>query len=97
MRAANEEKWAHIDELGALVSKMPDYRGAVTIVQGTKDILVPWENATRAEQSLSGSDFKLVLLKGENHFLPWSQEDLVAEEIVAMADKVPVSGLVVAQ
>ncbi len=87
MRAANKEKWAHIDELSELEEGMKRYEGAVTLIHGTRDSLVPVENSIRAARLLELSDVRSIILDDVQHFIPWTQEDLIVEEIVLMIEK----------
>ena len=86
---ANDEKWAHTEELNALADQMHTYNGSVSIIHGTKDRLVPYENAIRAETLLSGADVALRILEGEDHFIPWSREAMVIKEILRLVEMKP--------
>ena len=88
LRAANEEKWAHLDELDLLNEKMSDYTGHVTFIHGTKDSLVPTENSTMAIEVMKLAKNRLIILDGEDHFIPWSRETLVTDEIVRMIQQI---------
>ena len=89
LKMANDEKWAHTEELNALADQMHTYNGSVSIIHGTKDRLVPYENAIRAETLLSGADVALRILEGEDHFIPWSREAMVIKEILRLVEMKP--------
>lgn len=88
LQVANDEKFAHITGLDALNKKMTVYPAHVTLIHGKRDRLVRWENSTRAASMLSDAEVRLILLEREDHFIPWSKEDLVVEEILRMFAKI---------
>lgn len=56
----------------------------VTILQGTKDRLVPYENAIYAERKLvNAKEVKVKLLDNENHFIPFTKPELITKELLA--------------
>ncbi|MBV6644113.1 MAG: alpha/beta hydrolase [Cyclobacteriaceae bacterium] len=54
------------------------------VVQGTKDMLVPKENADFAQEVIADSLIEVRLLEGANHFIPWSHDYEVAKAIQDM-------------
>ena len=42
------------------------------VIQGTADVLVPWQNAEFAKRMLPDSLLEVRYLEGVNHFIPWS-------------------------
>ncbi|MCC6727117.1 MAG: alpha/beta hydrolase, partial [Saprospiraceae bacterium] len=62
-----------------------DIRCPVTVVQGTKDSLVPAGNADFARKMLvSSGKLQVLMLEGEDHFIMWTKEKMIAAEIVKM-------------
>jgi pimeloyl-ACP methyl ester carboxylesterase len=56
----------------------------VTILQGKKDRLVPYENAIYAERKLvNAKEVKVKLLDNENHFIPFTKPELITKELLA--------------
>ena len=78
--STNEEILALKKEL---IKMKPDWKlitQPVSIIQGKKDRLVPYENAAFGKKMLQNSEPKMVL-KDINHFVPWENPDLITEEI----------------
>ena len=58
----------------------------VTVFQGEEDDLVPKGNAYFAKEKLINSDsVKIEMIKGGNHFILWSLQDLIVKEIVRLS------------
>jgi len=88
LKVATDEKYSHVDELKKM---LPDYKKLcipVIYIHGDEDSLVPFENLAFAEKSIDSNCLKLIALAGEDHFLPWSQEALIKEELFALGSKV---------
>ena len=82
LRNANAELMALKPELEALALALPRIRARVVIVHGTKDALVPVANVPFMQAHLTGARcVKVLLLEGQNHFLPWNAEATVREAI----------------
>ncbi|MCB1176610.1 MAG: alpha/beta hydrolase [Leptospiraceae bacterium] len=67
-----------------LTKILPDWKNIKTnviFIQGGKDSLVPPENANFAKRVLVNSDFKLIYKEDLNHFIPWTNFDLVKSSI----------------
>jgi len=79
--ATNEEIIALKDELNDLSSEWDKITQPVSIIQGGKDILVPAENADYAQKMLINTTPKMVLIPEMNHFIPWSNPELIVMEI----------------
>ena len=80
---ANREIRALKSELTDMLPLWSNVTQRVSIIQGDKDDLVPPENADFAEKKLSKAEsLNMVRLKGVNHFIPWSQYEVVRAEIV---------------
>lgn len=92
LRVAAEEKFAHSAEL----KKMTPFYNRIDIpiyhIHGTKDSLVPYENLDFSKQHLLPDLFEPITLEGEDHFLPWAQQELIIKEILGMAAANKVSG-----
>jgi pimeloyl-ACP methyl ester carboxylesterase len=52
-----------------------------TIIQGQKDILVAMEHADYAEEMMINAPTRVMRMPKENHFIPWTQKELVKESI----------------
>jgi pimeloyl-ACP methyl ester carboxylesterase len=81
-RSSNTEKLSHLEELPLFDPLWDEIRTPVIIIHGTRDRLVPYENAPYAARRI-GSDFaELITLEDEDHFILWTQRDLVVERIL---------------
>lgn len=82
--STNEEILALKDELKKLNPTWSSITQPVSIIQGKKDNLVPYENALFGEKKLSNSK-PFIVIKDMNHFIPWENPDLITEEILRIS------------
>ncbi len=88
-QASNKEMWPLQEQLtiqekrwGELTS-MP-----LTIIHGEKDMLVPFETvAFLREKMTNNPNYKEVIEKDMNHFIPWSHTELMTKEIKLQLNK----------
>ncbi len=78
--ATNEEILALEDELEDMKPLWGQITQPVSIIQGTKDNLVPYENALFGKEMLINSKPEMVI-KDMNHFVPWEYPHLIRKEI----------------
>jgi len=83
LRTSNEEVHALRTGLEDLESRLGDIKSPVTVIQGKKDWLVPYQNVAYLREKLTSVKLKEILLQNEGHFLPWKQLPLIKEEILA--------------
>ncbi len=69
---SNEEILPLKTELQNMLDCWQFIRSEVIVIQGTKDSLVPKENADFASTVLSDSILEVRLLEGVDHFIPWT-------------------------
>lgn len=72
-----------------LQDMMKDYTGikAYTILmQGEKDRLVNMGNAFFAERMIPDSLYQIQMLPKEDHFIPWTQKELVVKNLITLID-----------
>jgi pimeloyl-ACP methyl ester carboxylesterase len=82
LRNANEELMVFKGELLALQPLLPLITSPTIIVHGTKDDLVPFANVAYMQSHLTGVKcLKIVVLEGQNHFLPWNSESTVRDAV----------------
>ena len=87
-RVTNDEIYFLEDELIEMLPLWKNIRVPVTVIQGTKDKLVPAGNADFARKQLVNSPkVKIVLEEGMNHFVPWSRPDLIKTAITYYIDR----------
>jgi pimeloyl-ACP methyl ester carboxylesterase len=58
------------------------------VIHGTTDRFVPVENADFLKDRMVSTEVKLLKLEGEDHFLPWSQQELIVKELRSLMIKV---------
>ena len=84
LRASNEEIYHLKPELEELVPLWPRITASTTVIQGKKDVLVPWANATYAQRMITNAPVKLMMVDDMNHFVPWSHPQLIRQAIADM-------------
>ena len=90
LRVANEEIWPLQQELRQQENLWQNIQCPVTVLQGTKDRLVPAGNAVYAQKKLNHLQPKptIFLLEGVDHFIPWSRPEILVEAILNMLSNV---------
>ncbi len=84
-RVSNQEILPLKQELEAMLPFWADIRCPVTVIHGTKDSLVPAGNAYFAKKMLTNSrKLKIHMLEGEDHFIMWTKEKLIAGKILEL-------------
>jgi pimeloyl-ACP methyl ester carboxylesterase len=86
LRASNEEIYHLKPELQKLLPYWKDVRCPVIVIQGQKDSLVPKENADFAKKMLVNAPVEFVLVDGMDHFVPWSNPELIHDAIIKLLD-----------
>ncbi len=87
LNACNQEIIPLKRELQQMVGGWSKIRQPVTVIQGTADRLVPMQNALFAEKMLVDNRyFKKIMLEDANHFILWSEVDLIVSEIANMIE-----------
>ncbi|MEM8846071.1 MAG: alpha/beta hydrolase [Bacteroidota bacterium] len=83
LKPSNDELWLLKDELKELESDLSQLTAKTLIIHGKKDKLVPYSNVPFMEKSFSNVDsLEVITLENENHFIVWTQEDLVKKSIL---------------
>jgi pimeloyl-ACP methyl ester carboxylesterase len=83
-RASNEEIYQLKPELQEMLPYWKDIKVPVIVIQGVEDSLVPKENAYFAKKMLVNTDIEIVLVDGMDHFVPWSNPELIRDAIIKM-------------
>ena len=83
-RASNEEIYKLKPELQEMLPYWKDIRIPVIVIQGKSDSLVPAANADFAKKMLVNADVEVVVIDGMDHFVPWSNPELIREAILRM-------------
>lgn len=84
LRASNEEIYHTKPELVKMLPLWEKITCPVVVIQGGKDILVPPANAEFAKKMLVNAPIEFVLVEKMNHFVPWSNPDLIRIAILKM-------------
>jgi pimeloyl-ACP methyl ester carboxylesterase len=82
LRASNKEILYVKSELKKMLPLWQNIRQKTIIIQGDKDVLVPFENAIFTNKMLVNAENELIMVKGMNHFVPWSNPELIREAIL---------------
>lgn len=83
LRVTNDEIYFLEDELTAMLPQWKNIQVPVTIIHGDQDNLVPVGNADFAQKKLVNAQYvNKVIVKGMNHFVPWSRPDLINAAIL---------------
>ncbi len=96
LKVATDEKYSHVEELTKMLPDWAQLCLPITYIHGDEDSLVPYANLAFAERVIDAHCLKLIGLKGEDHFLPWSQEELIKSELFLLNDKVSPQNLQIA-
>jgi pimeloyl-ACP methyl ester carboxylesterase len=91
LRSSNEEIYQLKPELEEMLPMWKKITCPVIVIQGTKDELVPYENADFAKKMIVNAPVEFVIRDGMNHFVPWSNPELIREaalKLVMMKDSV---------
>lgn len=81
-KASNDEIYNLKDELKLLMPVWKRVTVPVTMIQGTKDMFVPKENADFGKEKMINTEVDMVILKGVNHFIPWSNPETIHDAIL---------------
>jgi pimeloyl-ACP methyl ester carboxylesterase len=84
LRSSNEEIYQLKPELEEMIPYWKNITCPVIVIQGTKDELVPYENVNFAKKMLVNAPVEYVIKDGMNHFVPWSNPELIRDAVVKM-------------
>ncbi|MFT6749218.1 MAG: pimeloyl-ACP methyl ester carboxylesterase [Flavobacterium sp.] len=70
---ARDEKFTQIAELIKLAEIWQGVKVPVIHIYGTKEVLVPFENINFSTRKFNKQYLNTIVLKNENHFLPWKR------------------------
>jgi pimeloyl-ACP methyl ester carboxylesterase len=86
LRASNEEIYQLKPELEEMLPMWKKITCPVIVIQGTKDELVPYENVDFAKKMIVNAPVEFVIREGMNHFVPWSNPELIREAVLKMVN-----------
>ncbi len=88
LRNSNRELLPLREDLEKLLPRLPHITCPVTIIHGTDDMLVPFENVAYMEKAFApGVIHETIVLKGENHFLPWTSQETIWRAVEGLASR----------
>lgn len=87
MKVATVEKFAHVKALQEITDDWHLIHQPVVYMHGDNDMIAPYANLDFARRKLVNADTSFITIKGENHFLPWKQYDLVKANLFKLAGK----------
>ena len=87
INTATDEKFAHIKELQLLLPQWPQLQIPTTVVQGTKDEIVPSINFEFAKQQLKNKEAEFISISGAGHMIRRSHPQIIKELLLKLADK----------
>ncbi len=89
IRNSNQELLALEDELRLMAERLGEIKVPVAIVHGTDDNLVPFDNVAFMERTLTGAAMlEIMVLTGQNHFLPWNSKPVIDEAVAIVRDAI---------
>jgi pimeloyl-ACP methyl ester carboxylesterase len=86
LRASNEEIYHLKPELEKMLPLWADIKCPVIVIQGKKDSLVPAGNADFARKMLVNAPVEFILKDDMDHFVPWSNPELIHQAILTLTD-----------
>ncbi|MGB4846322.1 MAG: alpha/beta hydrolase [Saprospiraceae bacterium] len=86
-KVSNEELMPLRSDLFMIEDDWDRIHVPVSLIQGNKDVLVPFQNLEYAKEKLTMADtVRTLIFEGENHFIVWTREDVIAKELVGLMD-----------
>ena len=83
LRPSNDELWLLKQELIDMQSELGKLTENVTIIHGTADKLVPYQNVPFMEREfVNVKTLNVISLENERHFIVWDREKLIKETII---------------
>lgn len=86
-RASNEEIYQLKPELENMIPLWAEIKCPVVVIQGGKDSLVPPGNADFAKKMITNAPVELVIQEDMNHFVPWTNPELIRQAILQLLSK----------
>jgi len=86
-RASNREIYHLKHELQEMMPLWANIKATTIVIQGKKDMLVDPRNADFAKKMIVNAPVELVALEDMNHFVPWSNPELITQAILKLLDQ----------
>ena len=85
LRPSNDELWWLKQDLVELEPKLKNITSDVTIIHGTKDVLVPYSNvAFMKKMFVNAKSIDTITIEKANHFIPWSHYEIVRNALLTI-------------
>jgi pimeloyl-ACP methyl ester carboxylesterase len=84
MRASNDEIYKLKPELQEMIPLWKNITTPTIVIQGGKDSLVPAGNVDFAKKLMVNAPLKIVLIDDMDHFVPWSNPELIRNAIIEL-------------
>ena len=85
LKVSNDELMALRKDLRMIDDDWNTIKVPVSLMHGTKDVLVPYENIPLAKEKLVNADtVRTLVFEDENHFILWTQTEQIIKEILAL-------------
>lgn len=85
INSATDEKFAHVEALKKIQDSWEKLQMPVTVLQGTKDWIVPVENFEFARQQLKSKQAEFILIEGAGHLIRKSHPEVIKEVLMKAA------------
>ena len=86
-RISNEELIFLEEELELMLPLWKNVKADVITIQGTEDNLVAPGNGPFADSALVNAPHELIMLEGQNHFLPWNESVLIKNKLLELLQR----------
>jgi len=85
LRASNDEIYQLKPQLQQMIPMWSKVKANTIVIQGSVDELVHPGNADFAKRMITNAPVKIVLKDSMNHFVPWSNPELIREAVLELA------------
>jgi len=80
MRPANDELWWFKKDLNDMRPNIRKITADITVIHGTKDQLVPYNNvAFIKKEFVNAKSIDVIAIENANHFIPWEHFELIRD------------------
>ena len=86
-RASNREIYHLKPELQEMKPMLANIKASTIVIQGKKDVMVDPRNADFAKKMFVNAPVELVTVEEMNHFIPWSNPELITQAIFKLLDQ----------
>ena len=87
IRVATDEKFSHAEELKKIENDWSELSVPVVHIHGEKDWIAPIENVDWSSKNINTKYLKLIVGEKLDHFIPFTNQDLVVDELLKLISK----------